>query len=81
MAAMNKFLTYLLIEKTRRWFLPGIVWAFFATVGLGRLNPACAVQISDVPMDTQVQSVLIDRVGIDIYDPYGSQRQVVVLEP
>ncbi len=32
-------------------------------------------------LDTQVQPVLIDRVGIDIYDPYGSQRQVVVLEP
>ncbi|MCP4629394.1 MAG: hypothetical protein GY850_38700 [bacterium] len=56
MAAIEKYLCCFLIAKTKKWIISRSVRALIAAVSLGLLNPAYAIQISDDPMDTQVQS-------------------------
>jgi type IV pilus assembly protein PilY1 len=56
MSPNKKYLSCFMIAKTKRYILPGAVRTIMAAVILCHLTSAHAVQISDNPMDTQVQS-------------------------
>jgi len=56
MAAIEKYLYCFIVAESKKWILPRTVWALFAAVCLGLFKPAYAIQISDEPMDTQIQS-------------------------
>ena len=56
MAAIKKYVYFFLTAKKKRWILTGAVRLLFTAACLFLLNPVYAIQISDDPMDTQVQS-------------------------